>query len=243
MNRLVIPQRIFTALAGGGGGGEACRFLAAAARNRHLLLLKALVDAARSTEIKAYFDLLARMHASHPEPVDAVLCYPAVGAWALSAVRALHRSEGDPHLAQMPVLLATAAIRAGLPFETQLPSGAEAAVLPSLGRSRLGSGGCRIQVIPGEGAIITGSPWRVEVPADPSHESASWQAMRHITVNHPNGGWQVAVDDLDPYRFPPGSRGERDSPMTSSRSGTRSSHRRGRFCVPPTPASPTKSTP
>ncbi|MEV4892997.1 HEXXH motif domain-containing protein [Nonomuraea sp. NPDC055795] len=201
MNRLVIPHQIFDALASGRGGAEAGRFLAAAARDRHLILVKAVADAAESTEIGAVLDALAGMHAARPESVDSLLRYPSIGAWALSTLRALC-SGAAAHPEQLRVIAATAAVRAGLPFETRLSGTCGSVMFPSLGRAILGEGACLITVTPAGDVLLSGSSFRAVLPADPTSDSANWRGVRPLLVEHPGGSLRVAIDDLDPYRFP-----------------------------------------
>ncbi|MFI7444649.1 HEXXH motif domain-containing protein [Nonomuraea indica] len=193
MNRLVIPHHMFEALASGRGGSAAGRFLAAAARDRHLVLLRAVADGAGSGAVRDAFDALARMHDAAPERVDPLLRYPAVGAWALSALRGLRTGGGHP--AQMGALAAAAALRAGLRFEVSLSGHGGGVMLPSLGRASVGPGDCLVRVVPPAASFVT--------PASRAETGgAGWQGLRTIIAEHPHGDLRITLDDLDPHRFP-----------------------------------------
>ncbi|TYB55076.1 HEXXH motif domain-containing protein [Nonomuraea sp. PA05] len=203
MDRLVIPHQLFDALAGGQGGLSAGRFLSAAARDRHLVLIKVVADMAGSAEVRRSFEELARMHETAPEHVDALLRYPAVGGWALATMGALRQGEGTPETTQMAVLAATAAIRAGLPFETRLSQQARTVVFPSLGAAEIGSKACLIRITSSNGAVISRRS-RIEIPADSTCDADGWLGLRRIVAEHPHGVLHLTLDDLDPYRFPAG---------------------------------------
>ncbi|MFG3438108.1 HEXXH motif domain-containing protein [Nonomuraea sp. NPDC047897] len=213
MNRLVIPHHMFEALAGGRGGAAAGSFLAATARDRHLVLLRAVADAAGSGAIRDAFDALARMHDAAPERVEPLLRYPAVGAWALAALRDL-RAGGPPDhgpAARMGALAAGAAIRAGLRFEVSLPAEDGGVMLPSLGRASTGPGDCLIRVVPPAASFVTPAPRADVTPASRADitpasrvefAGAGWQGLRTIVAEHPHGDLRITLDDLDPHRFP-----------------------------------------
>ncbi|GAB3989758.1 hypothetical protein GCM10029978_115720 [Actinoallomurus acanthiterrae] len=228
MKRLVLPQAVFDDLAAGRGGPQAGRLFVSAARGRHLMLLKAVADATPSETVKEAFHALATMHEAAPDRVDPVIRYPAVGAWALAALRALNTGgdaralngdarvlrvggdshplnrEGDVRPDRMAVLAAAAAVRAGLPYEARLAVGHGGLLLPSLGRALVDGPECRIEVGPA-GARVTGRRRRVEIPADLGRDTTDWQGLRVITADHPASAFRLLIDDLDPYRFVPGS--------------------------------------
>ncbi|MEV4835212.1 HEXXH motif-containing putative peptide modification protein [Nonomuraea sp. NPDC049486] len=198
MNRLVIPHHMFEALAAGHGGAAAGRFLADAARDRNLVLVKA---AAGAEAIGDAFEALARMHETAPRQVDRLLRYPAVGAWALAASRALRDRDPIPQPSRPAVLAAVAALRARVPFETRVTARPGELMFPSLGRASIGGADCSIEITP-EGGAITSSRSRVEIPADPARDGGGWLGLRRLTARHPLGDLHLVLDDLDPYRFP-----------------------------------------
>ncbi|GAA4630365.1 hypothetical protein GCM10023196_055440 [Actinoallomurus vinaceus] len=128
---------------------------------------------------------------------DAQALYGDADAQALYA-------GGGAHSDRMAALAAAAAVRAGLPYETTLATGHGGLLLPSLGRALVDGPECRIEVGP-DGARVTGARRRVEIPADPGRNVAGWQGLRVITADHPAGTLRLLIDDLDPYRFVPGS--------------------------------------
>jgi HEXXH motif-containing protein len=169
-----------------------------------MLLLKAVADEAGAEPVRESYRALTRLYDRAPDRVDRMVRYPAVGVWALGTLQAL-REGRDARPERMAALAAAAAVRAGVPFEARLPAGLDGVLLPSLGRALVdGTGDCLVRVEPPRTRVI-GHRTRVELPADPSGDAAGWQGLRTITARHPAGALELLVDDLDPYRFPPGS--------------------------------------
>ncbi|WP_067823572.1 HEXXH motif domain-containing protein [Actinomadura kijaniata] len=191
---------MFDDLAAGGGGAPAGRFLTSVARGRHMMLLRAVAEEPSSEAVRTAFMQLARIHSAAPGPVDQVVRHPAVGAWALSVVL----SQGARPEA-MAAVAAAAAVRAGLPLETAIPVKGGMAVLPSLGRALLGGpadeGMCTVRVA-SSGTTLTFEGTTVTVPPDPSADTGRWQGLRTVSAGQGRARFCLAIDDLDPYRFP-----------------------------------------
>jgi uncharacterized protein len=226
------PHRLapdtFAMLAAGDGGAAAVRPLVAAQRSKHLLLVRALVDLARSAgreraAVEDAYASLAGLQASAPGAVDSVLLYPAVGAWALRTVRLLRQGRtAQARPERLAAVAAAAAIRAALDTgapaadgrecqdrpvpgapAVEVPLSGQTLALPSLGIARLPEPATTATVRPHpDGAEIVAGRGAVVVPGDPYTDSAGWHGLRRLPVQ--TDGWRIEflLDDLDPYRFP-----------------------------------------
>ncbi|WP_440099974.1 HEXXH motif domain-containing protein [Streptosporangium sp. H16] len=194
-------------LAAGEGGAEAVAELSAVQRVKNRLLVRGVATEARSAghpgaalAARAY-DLLADLEGEAGEEVERVLRYPAVGAWAWRTYRSLRSGNGthdDP--AQLGALAAVAAVRARTACRVRLPVRDGAIMLPSLGRLVLPGGAgdaADVTVRPdGDGAELDVCGLRVRV--HPSGDRPGWQALHRLRVTT---GFDLVVDDLDPYRW------------------------------------------
>ena len=209
-----IPQHVFDALASGGGGSDAIRELAAAEYGKHAVLLwgvrDLLHDAGSTPEARMTrrgYDLLTLVQRYDPAAAVAAIRYPAVGAWALHAVRASRSDAALSHAepGQLSAVAAAAAIRAGMRAEIEVPVSVTAAgpdsggevVLPSLGVASVPGSPATVRVNGADVAIISaGQP--VKVPADPHQDAPGWRGVRQFRA----GDLEILIDDLDPYRMP-----------------------------------------
>ena len=110
-----LSDAAFTALAAGRPDAATVAELRRSQLSRHLLLLRAIVQAAPTTT--RWYEVLAAAERHAPEAVRAVLAYPLVGVWATGCLAAL-RSGATPHAAgvsHLAVLAAAATRRAGPP--------------------------------------------------------------------------------------------------------------------------------
>jgi hypothetical protein len=138
-----VPRKVLAALASGGGGVEAIRHLRDAERSRTRLLVRDLVERAREVRhphaeaTGRAFAVLVEVERIDADVVSALLTYPAVSAWAVHTVDALH----GPHPERanpgfLAALTASAAVRAGHRTELDLPAhpaGDRHVALPLLG--------------------------------------------------------------------------------------------------------------
>jgi HEXXH motif-containing protein len=200
-----LSPAAFDELAAGRGGRAAVAELAAAEDSKHRLLLLGVLDAARQAGVdqeasaRQAYDVLAAAHELNPQAAEAVIRYPAVGAWALRTVRRARGWDGLPGAVPegLGAVAAAAAITAGLTAELKIRGTGPAIVLPSVGAAGLPGGGATIRTRDG-GAEITGGGQRVTVPADPARDAPGWQGLRRITAEP----LSAIVDDLDPFRMP-----------------------------------------
>jgi HEXXH motif-containing protein len=209
-----LPAAQLDLLSAGGGDAATVRTLRAAQLSKHLLLIRALTDAAaghpESGRLARGYELLARVQRTHPAEVDTVLLHPHVGAWA---VRCLERLYGvadadgslETDLSYLAELAAVAAIRAGLRFEIDVPVRDGGVLLPGLGIAT---------PPPGEPAEATeASVWgdgsaawvrvfgvRLDVPSTPDRDAVGWTGLRRLRARTDGIEITVDLDDQDPYR-------------------------------------------
>jgi HEXXH motif-containing protein len=193
-----LPHTMFTALATGGGGAGALHELAAAEQSKHLILLAGVLqaspDGAQRRLARTGYDLLAQARQANRAAADAVIGYPAVGAWAQTLLA--HRGDERPRQPESAGLLGVgvaAAIRARLTARVEAPAPDGAVVLPSLGVAR----------VPGPTVVISIEDGRasvgpVEIPADPYQHVDGWHGLHRVRADE----FDVLIDDLDPWRLP-----------------------------------------
>jgi uncharacterized protein len=210
-----IPQQIFEALASGGGGPDAVRELTAAERCKHALLLWGVLTLDGGSSVTSGagmagngYELLIKVQRHDPASAAAIIRYPAVGAWALHAVRASRGRMAMPGARpdQLSAVAAAAAIRAGLPAEIEVPvstapgmrEGEGQVVLPSLGVASVPGATATVRVVAdGDSAIVSGGR-SIGVPANPHQDAPGWRGVRRFRA----GPLKLLIDDLDPFRMP-----------------------------------------
>jgi HEXXH motif-containing protein len=136
-----LPETAFTMLATGEGGRTVVSQLREAQHSKHTLLLLAIAGAAGDTDpadpgvvaFRAAYQLLTRIRALDPGGSGWLLALPHLGSWAHDAlIRMEHGSV--PDFAYLACAVAAAAVRAGVPFELDVPVRDGCALLPGLGR-------------------------------------------------------------------------------------------------------------
>ncbi|MBT2400250.1 HEXXH motif-containing putative peptide modification protein [Streptomyces sp. ISL-100] len=184
---------------------------------RRLLLLKSLLarlDRQRATAAPAarerfgrHWQLLEHAERRDPALVRDVLDYPMTGAWLAGALASPEGPALDRHLAHFGSIAATAAVRAGCDLRLVLDAPAGLLSLPGLGalrcpahRAELHARGRSVRITGGgrTGALLlrrTGSRHR------PAGVGPGWSRLRVLP------GGAAVLDDLDPYRVPPGGIG------------------------------------
>ncbi|MDH2427495.1 HEXXH motif domain-containing protein [Sphaerisporangium sp. TRM90804] len=233
--RLLMPPEMFEALARGGGGAAAGRWLAAAEKGKHLLLVRAAVEAVTAGghpstgPVRGAYRLLTDLQGRAPRTVDDVLAHPATGGWALDTVRRMAR--GEPAAPERLACVAAAvAIRERIPRTVAVPmerrGGLGTLMLPSVGRaffdapepgSPPGDATCLVRVH-ATGAEIVGPRSTVTVPRDHTRDGDAWQGMRRLSATAEGVPFQVLVDDLDEHRFPP------EAPLAPRLDGAEAAH-------------------
>ncbi|MFI6453213.1 HEXXH motif domain-containing protein [Streptosporangium amethystogenes] len=203
-----VSDKTFLTLAAGEGGVDAVAELRAAQRARNRVLVRGVVGEARSAghpgaalATRAY-GLLADLEGQADEEVERLLRYPAVGAWAWRTCESLRGGDdGRDDPAQLGALVVVVAVRARVRCRVRVPARDGTIMLPSLGRLTLPAGApatVDVEVRPdGDGAELDAGGLTVRV--DPPGDRPGWQALRGWSVTP---GFDLVVDDLDPYRWP-----------------------------------------
>jgi uncharacterized protein len=200
-----VRRPLFNAIAKGRGGAEAIALLVDAQYSKHLLLLRGVVDTAQAVGhdqaglAGSGYDLLAAAQRRDSAAAALVIGHPAVGAWALQALRALRQDAPVPGTEPggLRAIAAAAAIRAGLPAEIEVPVHAGAVMLPSLGAASADGGSAAVRTA-ADGVEVKSAGRRVELPADPHLDLPGWAGLRRVRA----GSLDVLIDDLDPFRMP-----------------------------------------
>ncbi|MFJ9820947.1 aKG-HExxH-type peptide beta-hydroxylase [Streptomyces sp. NPDC101151] len=216
MTSVTLPE-ILTDLAGTRPSPDSTAALRAALHARRLLMLKALLlryerqrgelrPAARRS-FERDWALLEEAERTDAEAVREVIDYPMTGTWLSEALSALPGPRFEQHLGHLGGLAVAAAVRARCTFEVTRVEPSGALHLPGLGTLRCPSGQVRltgragtVRVTDGpdgdEPLALTATPRHPE-PADPA---SAWAPLVALS-----GG--AVLDDLDPYRVPPGGIG------------------------------------
>ncbi|MFB7513977.1 HEXXH motif domain-containing protein [Streptomyces sp. NPDC056144] len=205
------PPAAFAALASTRPTRADAAFLRSGAHARRLLLLKALLVRVRrcraevAPEVLRGFEeawlLLEGTERVAPAVVRAVLAYPTTGSWLAAALTESPGPALDRHLTRLELIAATAALRAGRPLDltVQAPSGALS--LPGVGSALVAPGPVRLTSGPRELRLRTDGAPPVLVRRTGTGTGPGWRGLR------PLAGGAARIDDLDPYRVPPGGVG------------------------------------
>jgi uncharacterized protein len=202
LRRFQLSREMFGALATGAGGQEAIASLVAAEYCKHVILLNGVLRAVRGTErcaaVEEGCDLLAEAWRASPDATEAVVRYPAVGAWARRTLQAI-RSGASGTVAEPGGLLtvsAAAAIRAGLDARINVPVRDGLVVLPSLGAAVIPDSREQAVTVRSRPGGATVGP--VGIPPNPHVEAPGWLPLRRVRA----GALDVLIDDLHPFRMP-----------------------------------------
>ncbi|RFS82065.1 HEXXH motif domain-containing protein [Actinomadura spongiicola] len=206
-------SRLLRELAAGAGGIPAMRVLDDIQASRHLLLVRAVAEQARSSgdrgtaeRVRRAYRMLADLDAAHPVEVRRVLRHPAVGAWAARTIRDARRGGSSGAMEQLSTVAAAATIRAGGDATVTVPARGTTVMLPSLGAAVLNRPAMSPTVrVAGGRAVVEAPGTRVEVPADARTDAPGWLGLRRVTVSSAGLSLDVLIDDLDPYRLPAGA--------------------------------------
>ncbi|MFB7587424.1 HEXXH motif domain-containing protein [Streptomyces sp. NPDC056169] len=226
----------FAALAATRPAPAGASFLRTGAHARRLLLLKALLVRVRrhrdevAPETLRGFDtawrLLERTERTAPAVVRAVLDYPTTGAWLAAALTEPAGPALDRHLARLEPIAATAALRAGRRLDLVIQAPAGVLSLPGVGSVLVTPGPVRLtsrsQVVrihsegargapaallrvtdgrPGDSDGAGVGPGAAAGAGAVTGSGPGWRGLRGLS------GGAARLEDLDPYRVPPGGVG------------------------------------
>jgi HEXXH motif-containing protein len=205
---LGLPDAVFAALASGAGGPAVIRHLQEAQRNKHLMLLRALAGAAGgaapgSASFHAGYELLTDVQEADPGAEAWLLSLPHFGGWAHDCL--IHREYGtQADLAYFACAAAAAAVRAGVPFEVDVPVRDGRVALPGLGSWHVADEPRWIRLrSDGEYVMVGGhlkAAARALVPDDGSAGPAEhWRGTPAIRAVTDGLAWDVLLETADPY--------------------------------------------
>jgi HEXXH motif-containing protein len=213
---LAISDDEFGALASGAEDAHVIPALQAGQYSKRAHLLRAVLDYAaqscprpyRDSRAEHAFRVLAEVQDAMPAVVTETLLHPQVGGWAAHALRQMSGTPGDTTaitacLRHLGSIAASAALRAGIDFETSAPIRDGQVVLPMLGCVELADVGdeSSASIRGRSGTTTVDCRWTsVTLPDDLTHDAPGWRAMRHLRVRADGGTLDVTLDDVDPYR-------------------------------------------
>jgi HEXXH motif-containing protein len=206
----------------GDGRAGVVRRLRAAQLSKHRILLTALMRAvARGcpaehvTTLAPAYRLLADVESRSDQVVRSLFASPQFGAWASRCMRRLttpepaeRASAASPlliDLGQLAVFACAAALRAGHPFELDVPLRNGTVAFPGLGTACPGSSEewdwARV-VLDTHGARVISSASQTRMPYGPGTPAAGdpgWSPLPRLVAD--SGGIRLAVtlDDRDPF--------------------------------------------
>lgn len=148
---------------------------------------------------------LAAAHRRAPEAVGKVLLHPQINVWALRCLRRLVATDGREDaladdLGYFGAMVAAAALRAGMPFETMVRVRGGRIAIPGEGTVLL-TGEATWARISGAGGVLhaTGNGARVRIELDRGPFTA-WLPVRRLASGAEELRAEVLLDDLDWYR-------------------------------------------
>ena len=217
-----LPETAFTALAAGEGDTDVICLLRRAQQSKHTMLLHAIAEAARDVDpgdpaiiaFRAGYELLARVQEADLAVSTWLLGLPQFGGWANDGLIRLDQGR-PPDFAYLACAAAAAAVRAGVPFELDVPVRDGHALLPGLGRITAGyeaGADCAPGWIPlrcdgsqlaaGDDVMLPRSAIKPDygvVPPVPY-----WQGTPAVHVEADELSWDVLLVTDDPYldRYP-----------------------------------------
>ncbi|MEU9999890.1 HEXXH motif-containing putative peptide modification protein [Streptomyces sp. NPDC050848] len=221
MTRALFPAEAFAELARTRAAARSATLLRSALHARRLLLLKSLwvrvhrdresMDPAVLRRFTASWQLLEQAERSHPAVVRDLLDYPTTGTWLAGALMEPVGPGLGPHLARLDVLAVTAALRSGSPLDVTLDAPGGLLSLPGVGQLRAtGAGRVRFQARSRTVRIHTEGHAR----RAPAALFLTDRRTGALTGRGPGwtglpvlSGSAARLDDLDPYRVPPGGIG------------------------------------
>lgn len=197
-------------LASGAISADTAQQLREVRLSKHKILVEAVRRSAesvgRSGELAESLSLLRRVQERRPDVLDEILGFPHVGGWAIDALRALaaatdggeadHGTTGPgADLGYFSGIAATAAIRAGMPFEFRASAQGGLICLPDLG----------FFATPGTSGpwcLRSGADGRPVLTAAEAHaeiQSVTWSPAERIRVSADGVALDVTLDGRDPH--------------------------------------------
>jgi HEXXH motif-containing protein len=206
-----LPEGAFAALASGGSDPAVVRDLREAQRSKHLMLLHVIaagtsgIDSG-SADVAAFqvgYRLLAAVQRADPDSLAWIFRLPHIGAWAHDCLASMDQHL-PPDFGYLAAVGAAAAVRAGVPFELDVPVRQGKILLPGLGYFhgvgrdswvRLRSDGARLTV-----GALTEAPCAALRPDDgPGEPIPHWQGTQQARAVANGRTWTVLLETADHY--------------------------------------------
>jgi uncharacterized protein len=194
----VVPAALIEQIASGFGDAATIGWLASQELAITRALLFAVVDQHGGGSA---WETLGTAEEASPAAVREVLAHPYVRPWAVERLRG-----GD--VSHLGALAAAAAVRAGVPVDTEVEVVDGVVHLPTVGTAYLPAGATGRARLQTDGPVLRiAGPGGVTV-ADLSSPApaGSWQPARRVVLD----GWTVQIEDGDPvracHRWPPAAR-------------------------------------
>jgi len=206
-----LDEEAFTALARGDGDGSVIRQLREAQHSKHLMLLHIVAEAARDADqssgavaaFHAGYQLLTTLQAADPGSVVWLLSLPHIGAWGHDCLTRLDQTL-VPDFAYLAAAAASAALRAGVEFDLDLPVRDGRVMFPGLGYFhgidedspiRVTSDGKRLRI-----GTVTEASCADVIPDDGSAGTVPhWRGTPLIRAVSGGQTWEVLLETADPH--------------------------------------------
>ena len=204
----LLPEAAFTELADGGGSPATMRRLGGSQRSKHLMLLHAIAAAAVGPEpgptaFRAGYEQLARIQDTAPGAAAWLLDLPHLGGWVHDTLIHLDQ-ETIADFGHFACLAATAAIRAGLPVDLDVPVWHGRVRLPGLGSLLVATEKAWVR-LRGDGERVTAgdefaAETRLLVPDDGTGSGVpGWSGTPAIRAAGGGPAWTLLLETGDPY--------------------------------------------
>ncbi|KNB51934.1 HEXXH motif domain-containing protein [Streptomyces caatingaensis] len=223
-----VPPSVLARLARTRAAPDDLALLRRALHSRRLVLLKSLltrlerqsdaVPVRVRERFEAHWRLLERAESRHAPLVRDTLDYPAVGTWLAAVLAAPAGPAFAAGLGHFGAVAAAAALRSGTGFTVELATPTGVLALPGIGLLETGRPLVRLTArsrtarltgpgTPHPAVLLRSAGGRV------TGAGRGWRGLRRLP------GGDALLDDLDPYRAPPGGVGRAALPP-AGRDGT-----------------------
>ena len=206
-----LSETAFTALAAGRGDPAVIRLLQGAQQSKHTMLLHAIAEAVGDGDpadqgvvaFRAGYELLTRIQAADPGGSAWLLGLPHLGGWAHDGLIRLDQ-DTSPDFAYLACAAAAAAVRAGVPFELDVPVRGGHVLLPGLGRLAAGDEAAWVQLrYDGKHLAVGDSVVASRVTLGPDHGPGRpvphWHGTPAVRVLADGLAWDILLVTDDPY--------------------------------------------
>jgi HEXXH motif-containing protein len=204
----VLPEASFTALAGDTDDPDTIRIVLDAQLSKHLMLLHAIAEAASgdgrgSATFRAAYEVFAGIQVADPAASAWLLGLPHLGGWAHDCL--IHFEQGSAaDFSHFACAVAAAAVRAGFPFELDVPVQDGRVRLPGLGYIKISDSSSWIRLRCNGDRVSGGdrfeAGWQQLVPDDGSTGSVPmWSGTPMVRVAADGLAWESLIETDDPY--------------------------------------------